>query len=102
MTPSEIIRKDGERLGYDSDVVTRKVIKVVKSGAGILLQEGDSLLLLIGLPNNSAELHLFTAESPLGLSKSLRKFVDKIRKSDLNAVYGSGRSEEHTSELQSH
>jgi len=90
MKPSEIIQKDAERLGYDGDVITRKVINVVKLGAGILLQEGDSLLLLIGLPNNNAELHLFTADSPLNLSKSLRKFIEKIRKSDMNAVYGSG------------
>jgi hypothetical protein len=90
MKPSEIIQKDAERLGYDGDLITRKVIKLVKSGAGILLQEGDSLLLLIGLPNNNAELHLFTADSPLNLSRSLRIFIEKIRKSDMNAVYGSG------------
>jgi len=90
MKPSEIIQKDAERLGYDGDVITRKVINVVKSGAGILLQENDSLLLLIGLPNNSAELHLFTADSPLVLAKSLKKFVEKIKRTDMNAVYGSG------------
>jgi hypothetical protein len=90
MKPSEIIQKDAARMGYDGDAVTRKVLNVVKSGAGILLQENDSLLLLIGLPNNSAELHLYTADSPLNLTKALKKFVEKIRRSDMNAVYGSG------------
>jgi hypothetical protein len=58
MTPSEIIKKDAERMGYDADVVMRKLAKVVKSGAGLLLQEGNSVLLLIAMPDNNAELHL--------------------------------------------
>jgi hypothetical protein len=58
MTPSEIIRKDAERMGYDADTVLRKVAKVVKSGAGLLLQEGGTLLLLIALPKNAAEASL--------------------------------------------
>jgi hypothetical protein len=90
MKPSEIIQKDAARMGYDADVVMRKIAKVVKSGAGLLLQEGDSVLLLIGLPNNSAELHLYTADSPLNLSRALKAFIEKIRASDLSAVYGSG------------
>ena len=90
MTPSQIIRKDAERMGYDADVVLRKLAKLVKSGAGILLQEGDSLLLLIAIPGNNAELHLYTADSPLNMSRALKVFIEKIRASDLNAVYGSG------------
>jgi hypothetical protein len=90
MTPSEIIRKDAERMGYDADVVMRKIAKLVKSGAGLLLKEGDSLLLLIAIPDNNAELHLYTADSPLNLSRALKSFIEKIRASDLNAVYGSG------------
>ena len=90
MKPSEIIEKESKRLGYDGDIVLRKIIKVVNSHAGILLQEGNSLLLLIALPNDNAELHLFTADSPLNLTKALKKFIEKIRRSNMNAVYGSG------------
>lgn len=90
MTPSEIITKDSERLGLDPQMVLGKISRVVKSGAGILLQEGDSVLLLIALPDNNAELHLYTADSPLNIGKSVKKFVEKIRKSDLDYVYGSG------------
>jgi hypothetical protein len=90
MTPSEIIKKDAERMGYDADIVMRKIAKLVKSGAGLLLKEGDSLLLLIAIPDNNAELHLYTADSPLNLSRALKSFIEKIRASDLNAVYGSG------------
>lgn len=90
MTPSEIIRKDAERMGYDADVVLRKIAKLVKSEGALLLQEGNSLLLLIAIPGNNAELHLYTADSPLNMAKALKVFVQKIRASDLKAVYGSG------------
>jgi len=90
MTPSEIITKDSERLGLDPQMVLGTISRVVKEGAGMLLKEGDSLLLLIGLPDNNAELHLYTADSPLNIGKSVKKFVEKIRASDLNYVYGSG------------
>jgi len=90
MTPSEIIQADSQKMGYDAETALRKINKVVTSGAGLLLQEGDSVLLLIALPDNNAELHLYTADSPLNLSRALKKFIEKIRASDLKAVYGSG------------
>lgn len=91
MTPSEIITADAQIRGYDPKPVLQKVARVVRGGAGILLQEGNSLLLVLALPNNNAELHLYTADkSPLAVYKAMSVFVDKIRKSDLNAVYGSG------------
>lgn len=89
MTPSEIIRKDAAREDYNPDIVIRKIQKIVESKGAVLLQENDSLLLLIGLPDNDAELHLYTADSPLTLAKSLRGFVQKIRDSEIETVYGS-------------
>lgn len=89
MTPSEIIRKDAAREDYNPDIVIRKIKKLVESKGAVLLQENDSLLLLIGLPDNDAELHLYTADSPLTLAKSLRGFVQKIRDSEIETVYGS-------------
>jgi hypothetical protein len=91
MTPSEIIQADAQKQGYEAQPVLQKIAKVVKTGAGILLQEGNSVLLLIALPENNAELHLYTADtSPLSVYKAMSSFVKKIRNSDLNAVYGSG------------
>jgi hypothetical protein len=89
MTPSEIIRKDAERLGYDADAVMRKIAKVVKVGAGLLLREGDTLLLLIALPKNAAEAHLYTADSGLRLLGALKSVIKKVQDSDLSAIYSS-------------
>lgn len=90
MTPSEIIDKDAERLGYDAEIVKRKIAKVLKLGAGILLRSNNSLLLLLALNAEDAELHLYSADTPLTMAKSLKDFIQKIRASNLKRVYGSG------------
>jgi hypothetical protein len=89
MTPSEIIAIDAERLGYDGNIVMRKIAKLVKTGAGILLQEGGTLLLLIAIGNDSAEVHLYTADSGLKLIGALKGVIKKVRDSDLSAIYSS-------------
>lgn len=89
MTPTEIIRQDALREDYDADIVLRKISKLLSSKMGILLKSNNSLLLLIALPDNDAELHLYTADSPLTLAKSLKEFVQKIRNSEVETVYGS-------------
>ena len=89
MTPSEIIQVDAENLGYDANTVMRKIAKVVKTGAGILLQEGDTLLLLIAIGDNRAEAHLYTADSGLKLMSALKSIIDKVQSSDLSAIYSS-------------
>lgn len=89
MTPTEIIRKDALREDYDADIVLRKMNKLLSNKGAILLRSNNSLLLLIGLPDNDAELHLYTADAPLTLAKSLKDFIDKIRSSEIETVYGS-------------
>lgn len=90
MTPSEIITKEAQRVGYDADLLMRKINKLVESKAGVLLQKNDSLLLLIALNNDAAELHLFTVDTPARIVDSLRYFVKKIKQSDIKKVYGNG------------
>jgi hypothetical protein len=89
MTPTEIVRQDAIREDYDADIVLRKMSKLLSAKGALLLQSNNSLLLLIGLPDNDAELHLYTADSPLTLAKSLKEFVQKICDSEVETVYGS-------------
>jgi len=89
MTPSEIITQEAKKVGYDADVMLRKVNKLVSGKAAILLQNNDSLLLLINIAKNTVELHLFTQDSPTALLSSLKYFVQKIKASDIKTVYGS-------------
>jgi hypothetical protein len=87
MTPSEIITKDTERRGSDADVMLRKVNKLIQGKAAILLQENDTVLMLITIAKGVAELHLFTADAPLSLTKAMKVFWKKIKDSELKRVY---------------
>jgi hypothetical protein len=89
MTPSQIITQEAQKVGYDADVLLRKINKLVSSKAAILLQKNDSLLLLIALDPDSAEMHLFTADPPAKIVDSLRYFINKVKQSDTKKVYAS-------------
>lgn len=87
MTPSQIITQDTQRRGSNADEMLRKVNKLVQSKAAILLQQNDTVLLIIGIAKGVAELHLFTADQPLSLTKAMKVFWKKIKDSDLKRVY---------------
>ena len=90
MTPSEIITQEAQSIGGDSDVMLRKIDKLVKSKAAILLQKNDSILLLISIAKSVVELHIFTVDRPAKTIEAIKFFVEKIKESDIKTVYGSG------------
>lgn len=94
MTPSEIITEEGKKVGYDADLILRKIDKLVSGKAAILLQKNDSLLLLISIAKGVVELHLFTMDSPTKLLDSLKYFVQKVKASDVKTVYGIGNPQQ--------
>jgi len=57
MTPSEIITQEAQQVGYDADVMLRKINKLVQGKAGVLLQKNNSLMLLIGIAKGVSEVH---------------------------------------------
>jgi hypothetical protein len=90
MKPINIIKLDSQRMKYDGEAMIRKINILLNDKRGDMLQHGNSLLLLIKLPDNNAELHLFTADNAKDLTVALKDFIVKIKKSNLNYVYGSG------------
>lgn len=90
MTPSEIIKQEAQRVGYDADILMRKIHRLVESKVGLLLQKNDSLLLLITIGKGLAELHIFTVDTPDKVAEAIKYFIEKIRNSDLKRVYGPG------------
>ena len=93
MTPSEIIREDSLNRNIDPEKVINNVAKLVKSGKATVLHSGKTVLLLVRFTQEYAELHLFTQDAPLSLMTALRRFVDTIRKTNLDAVYGKADNE---------
>lgn len=87
MTPSEIIAQETQTVGGDADVLLRKIDKLVDSKAAVLLQENDSVLLLISIAKGVAEIHLFSTDNPPSLVNAMKVFWKKITDSGLKKVY---------------
>lgn len=100
MKPTEIINAEFQKLGKDSSEFLRLLNIAINKKIAIILQEGDSILVLLTIGEGLVELHLFTTEGPLKVARALSKFIDKIRKSDLKAVYGPKEDVPNSNKLQ--
>lgn len=88
MKPSEIILNDKQSIEAGAQKVLQAIGELVRKGAATLLQDGNSVLVLVSLGKGNVELHLYTVDQPLQVAKSVRTFIQKIRNSDIKAVYG--------------
>lgn len=88
MTPSEIITADCQKHNVDAQKVLNYVAALIKTKKAYLLQNSNSVLLVVMLSNKDAELHLFTADQPVSLIKAVRKFIGQIKTTKLDRVYG--------------
>ena len=88
MKPTEIISAEYQRLGKDPSKFLRALNIVINKKMALLLQEGDTILVLITIGEKEVELHLFTVEGPLKVARALSRFIKKIRDTDLKVVYG--------------
>lgn len=88
MKPSEIITQNVKALGKDPAPVLKWLGNLVKSKRAIILQKGDSVLVLNRIAPGEAELHLFTTDKPMALMAALKEFVKKVFASGLERVYG--------------
>tara|TARA_R110000868_G_C10707154_1_gene749621 strand:- start:125 stop:508 length:384 start_codon:yes stop_codon:yes gene_type:complete len=100
MKPTEIINAEFQKLGKDSGAFLKKLSAALRKKLAIIMQEDNTILILIALGDGNVELHLFTADSPIRVAKALSRFVDKIRKSDLKAVYGPKENVPNSNKLQ--
>jgi hypothetical protein len=100
MKPTEIINAEFQKLGKDSGEFLRLLNIAINKKIAIILQEGDCILVLLTIGEGLVELHLFTTEGPLKVARALSKFIDKIRKSDLKAVYGPKEDVPNSNKLQ--
>jgi len=88
MTASEIITADAQQHGVDPQHVLSFVGEQIQSKKGNLLQDGNSVLLLIHLGESAAECHLYTTDNPMALRKSLDNFLHIIQQSPIKRLYG--------------
>jgi hypothetical protein len=86
MKPSEIILNSVH--SQDPKMVLAKIDAALRTGNAILLQENNSVLFLLRFAKGKVALHLYTQDTPLTLAKSISRFIQKIRNSDIKEVYG--------------
>lgn len=94
MTPSEIITADAEHRNLNSKKILATVAQMLGRKIATIMQESNTVLLLNLIDTDAAEVHLFTADKPLTLAKSLIKIINAIRKTNLRVVYGKADSPE--------
>jgi hypothetical protein len=100
MKPTEIINAEYQKLGKDPSKFLRGLNVAINKKLAIILQEGNSVLVLLTIGEGLVELHLFTTDAPLKVARALSRFVDKIRDSDLKAVYGPKENVPNSNKLQ--
>jgi len=88
MKPSEIILNDKEAIKFGAKKVLEGAISAVNSGAAILLQKNNTVLLVIGLGKKAVEIHLYTVDSAMALASAIKYFHQKLVESDIERVYG--------------
>jgi hypothetical protein len=89
MTPTEIVANDPETQKAGAAKVLAGMSKVLKSGLGMLLRSQNTVLFLIAIEKNVAELHIYSVDKPAAIGAAMKDFEKKIVDSELERVYGS-------------
>ena len=88
MKASEIIKADAVKRKIDPNKALRSINALVKAKSAVLMQENDSVLLVRKINPTSAEIHLFTEDSPRILARAVIGFVRRGEALGIKTVYG--------------
>jgi hypothetical protein len=87
MPASQIILNDPQNEGEDLDAIIRFYADLNEQGRLWILQENNTILVLISLGDNVVEAHLYTLDAPIAMAHSLQKIVDELKNSHIKKVY---------------
>jgi hypothetical protein len=88
MKASEIITADSAKRNIDPSKILRTISEMTRNNSGVLMQENNSVLLVRKVDPTSAEIHLFTEDTPLTLAKSVIGFIRRGKELGIKTVYG--------------
>ena len=94
MTPTEIITADAIERDLNPQSILLSVSRMLQTEVAVMLQKNNSVLLLEKIDVGSVALHLFTEDQPMTLARSIKFFIDKIKSSDIEKVYGLADNEQ--------
>jgi len=87
MKASEVIYNDKFSQEDGPDKVVAVVSKLANDEMAVILQSGDTVLVVVRLGDAAVEVHVYTVESGLKLMSSLKVLIEKLKKSDIQAAY---------------
>jgi conjugal transfer/entry exclusion protein len=87
MPASQIITNDPQNRGEDVDAILRFLESVNAQGKLFILQENNTILVLILIAKNTVEAHLFTVDEPMTVAHSLKTIVAELRRSEIQRAY---------------
>ena len=93
MKASQIIQAKYEKRGENPTKYLAGLSKLVSIKDAQLLQEGNTVLVLVRLGNNKVQVELFTQDNPLQLTKAINELIKKLKDSGVKTMYGSDESE---------
>jgi len=88
MKASEIIIADSVKRNIDPQKTLLSIREMTANNSAVLLQENNSVLLVRKVDPTSAEIHLFTEDTPLTLAKSVIGFIKRGKQLGIQTVYG--------------
>lgn len=87
MKASEIIYNDKFSQEDGPDKVLMGVAKLVKDNMAVVLQSGDTVLVVVRLGDGAVEVHVYTVESGLRLISAMKVLIQKLKDSDVQVAY---------------
>jgi len=88
LPPSQIILNDPHAQAAGAEQVAQAVSQLVQDGKAILVQNNNSLMVLIQIGEGEVEVHLYTVDPPHRLASAMKYFHDELVKSGIQKVYG--------------
>jgi hypothetical protein len=88
MKATEIIMADAQKRGVDANKALGLIGNAVKQKKAVLMQEGNSVLILTKINNAAAEVHLFTQDGVMALATALTAFIRRTTDLGIKTVYG--------------
>ena len=93
MKPSDVITMDAQKRGLNPEHVLVGVHAIVKRG-GLVLNQGNTVLVLQKIAPAVFAAHLFTQDPPLSLSKALVTFFHQMQGKGIHRIYGDADNQE--------
>jgi hypothetical protein len=89
MPPSQIITADLGRKATPEEVQQslEALETLAEQGKLFILQENNTIIVLISIGDGIVESHLFTADKPLVMARSFKTMLEELKRSHLKRMY---------------